>query len=523
MIEKKILIFGLLVLFLLPASALAADGDSSPESTIVFYETLPDDIMFYPDNETHGTGYAESFADVSEWQVLGASYIAEISSDGDLGNLTWTYGVYGYAYDDITETDFSGCYIEYRISAGSTQHGIRLMDDTTQRFFFGWNTGAGPFKRYVESAVGVDRIDILVDDLGDGYNFWDYLRIANSTSMGWQHDGSTTAGVIDDGDAGVTFTASSDGDKLTLNTTWVSGNYWSSWRVLYDATTTAADINRDYYPFYELQFTCTKTGSVSAGQVGLYVYYDGHETVYNTFVIDGSDVTIHGNMAAETATDSKKYIDFYSYMDGAGDSVEVVMDWVKIYSIANFTVTQSSTTTDDYLYVDSGILYSNIDDGYIELNHDPTLSVAPDTYPLYYNLSTIGTAPQFSMYVVSWSTYSDETRGVISSRIVTDIKLKFDSTEIISEIRFAMDDISIFDEVFLSLDMWGYLGPMAMIVIGYVLTKKEKFLGVLWFAVECLFVSQYLALVEAMPDYWWHIFILLVGGLFTCVYPLLDR
>ena len=86
-----------------------------------------------------------------------------------------------------------------------------------------------------------------------------------------------------------------------------------------------------------------------------------------------------------------------------------------------------------------------------------------------------------------------------------------------------MQEINIFNELFLSLEMWGYLGPFALVFIGYVLTKKEKFLGVLWFVVECLFVARYLALIDATPDYWWHIFILLLGGLFTCVYPLLDR
>lgn len=86
-----------------------------------------------------------------------------------------------------------------------------------------------------------------------------------------------------------------------------------------------------------------------------------------------------------------------------------------------------------------------------------------------------------------------------------------------------MQDVNIFYELFLSPEMWGYLGPFALVFIGYVLTQKDKFLGVLWFVVECLFVAQYLTLIDATPGYWWHIFILLLGGLFTCVYPLLNR
>jgi hypothetical protein len=81
----------------------------------------------------------------------------------------------------------------------------------------------------------------------------------------------------------------------------------------------------------------------------------------------------------------------------------------------------------------------------------------------------------------------------------------------------------LFYELFLSLEISGYLGPLAIVIIGSVVMKKEKFLGVMWFVVECLFMAQYFALVEATPDYWWHIFILMFGGLFTLVYPLWDR
>lgn len=82
---------------------------------------------------------------------------------------------------------------------------------------------------------------------------------------------------------------------------------------------------------------------------------------------------------------------------------------------------------------------------------------------------------------------------------------------------------TILDDIFFNTDMLGYIGPMALILIGYVVAKKERILGVLYFVFECLVVAQYLALVEATPDYWWHIILILLGGLFTCVYPLWDR
>jgi len=82
---------------------------------------------------------------------------------------------------------------------------------------------------------------------------------------------------------------------------------------------------------------------------------------------------------------------------------------------------------------------------------------------------------------------------------------------------------NIFYELFLSSRMWGYIGPMALVIIGYIISKKEAILGALWFIVECLFIAHYLEIVEASPNYWWHIIILLLGGLFTCIYPLWDR
>ena len=85
------------------------------------------------------------------------------------------------------------------------------------------------------------------------------------------------------------------------------------------------------------------------------------------------------------------------------------------------------------------------------------------------------------------------------------------------------DLYEIFNDIFLSTLMYGYLGVLLLIVGGYIVAQKNTFLGILWFIVECLFVGRYLELVSATPQYWWHITILLLGGLLTCVYPLWDR
>ena len=80
-----------------------------------------------------------------------------------------------------------------------------------------------------------------------------------------------------------------------------------------------------------------------------------------------------------------------------------------------------------------------------------------------------------------------------------------------------------FIDLFLSTEMIGYIGPLAIVVIGYILAKKDKGLGLIAFIVQVLIAAQYFALVEATPDYWWHIFIVLVGSILTCVTPMMDR
>lgn len=83
--------------------------------------------------------------------------------------------------------------------------------------------------------------------------------------------------------------------------------------------------------------------------------------------------------------------------------------------------------------------------------------------------------------------------------------------------------MTTFEDLFLSTGIVGYIGPLALVAIGAYLMKKDKVVGLLYFIVECLVVAQYASLVEATPDYYWHMLIVLLGGLFTFVYPLWER
>lgn len=80
----------------------------------------------------------------------------------------------------------------------------------------------------------------------------------------------------------------------------------------------------------------------------------------------------------------------------------------------------------------------------------------------------------------------------------------------------------LFYELFLSTEIFGYFGPLAIVIIGYLIAKKEKTLAVLWVVVQTLIIAQYFALLEATPDYWWQIIILLMGVIISA-FQLVDR
>ena len=73
-----------------------------------------------------------------------------------------------------------------------------------------------------------------------------------------------------------------------------------------------------------------------------------------------------------------------------------------------------------------------------------------------------------------------------------------------------MQDINIFEQLFLTTEMWGLFGPLALIVAGFFITQKEKGLGILFIVVNSIIVYQYLQLVN-YELYLWHVIILILG------------
>lgn len=86
-----------------------------------------------------------------------------------------------------------------------------------------------------------------------------------------------------------------------------------------------------------------------------------------------------------------------------------------------------------------------------------------------------------------------------------------------------MQEIHWLEELFFSTDMWGLFGPMALIVAGFYLSKKNIALGMLMFFIDCVAVSQYATMLEETPSYYLQVFILIIGGLLTLIYPKFSR
>lgn len=82
-----------------------------------------------------------------------------------------------------------------------------------------------------------------------------------------------------------------------------------------------------------------------------------------------------------------------------------------------------------------------------------------------------------------------------------------------------MQEIHWLDEIFLSTDLWGWFGPVILIVVSFIIlsNKKTKPLGIIFLVIQILVLSIYLDLVEATAWYWWNIIIMVLGFLICIV------
>ena len=128
------------------------------------------------------------------------------------------------------------------------------------------------------------------------------------------------------------------------------------------------------------------------------------------------------------------------------------------------------------------------------------------------SISAIDAQSNASAYVrdlVEAITVSD-VRDIVKYGAGGGIDYERDFTEVITVTPIKVNG-SLFYQIFYSLNMWGYIGPTALVIVGYIASKKEKFIAFLFYIVYSLVIFSYLTLIEATPQYWWNVIILILG------------
>ena len=430
--RKTILLVGLLFLFMIPMLGTATEYAVSEQSIISFTETLPDDTMFPMDNESYGE-YIESFADVSDWvQQVGGTW----GSDTDLMYADVAKdGVYDYYYSNVPEiTDGLNYYYEVRAKNNiSDSYKTNLIvrwwsadsatgsDGNTANL--GTSSSWQTFKGIITSDQAIECVQFLfyVASTASGANRFsiDYLRISPSNETGWQHDFSDTTGITNLSKMDI----STDGDLLTLTATASASG---SCRLYLDNTTTHAALDADYYPFLAINASSiTAPWSLTVG------WSDASTTtLHNFYSYTG---VIRYNLEAVSGGLAISYIALGVLYYGGNTAT---FDFIKIYSIANYTYTGTGTSNDDVLYVSSGELYCEATSiTSIVLDHDPALSEDTSLFNLW-NVTTSEGIPQFDHYVSSWQGYSSDTTGTLATGTLTDVRIKFTDSANIAAIKF---------------------------------------------------------------------------------------
>lgn len=365
--------------------------------------------------------YAESFYDVNNWTLEAGP--ANPTSDGDVG-IQYVEG--DWSYDSIATNsislDVGSYYVEIRYKrnttagacefrpvfytendlGGTIDNSMGTLNPTTT-----WQTTKG-----ILNGTGIESI-LFYTRAGANIEIQlDYFRVSPANESGWQYDGSTiiegtdTDGILSSDGYNLNFTADDNADHLFIYV---------------DNTPTRAFLDTDDYPFFMFSVS-SATGNYrvdvrdkAAGSYTVHPYSD-------------SIGVFRYNMLA--VVDSFSYVRVF--LESAGTSV--IIQYIKAYSIANYTITQSGVSVDDYLYCEDGVLYSHIDSGTIIANHDPTLNLS-----LYrgWNMNTDLGTPEIDFYDGAWLGYSSATSGEFSIfTTVTDFRLKFTANANIISLTF---------------------------------------------------------------------------------------
>ena len=419
--------------------ALSTEYETSEDSITSFSETSADDSLIILDSDCaiDGDGYdgqvayQESFADVSDWTTwIGTG----IYSDSDLGYIDVPDDAsYDYVYSN--NPSFSngfGYYLEVRWRVNVTSQCsfgvIAFTENThtgTQTGLFGatgrdyWQTS----KVFIDESLAIESIVlsfIITSGQGARRFYVDYLHILPADHMGWQNDGTNTTSVTS-GDGG---NIATDGDNMTLT----SDGDGSSFVFSVDQTTTGSAIATEYYPFLTFEIN-----SITSGDGWRLWQYNG-----SNWVAVSTDEGFGWTTTTGTHRYSIKTLDTYVYdfRVNITSTCNLVFDFIKVYSIANYTVTLSATSLDDVLYTSSDVLYcEGTSFTSITLDHDPALSI-DTSVNTNWTMTTSSGIPQVDFYIGAWLGYTPETSGTFPAGTLTDYRLKFWNSGNVEAITF---------------------------------------------------------------------------------------
>lgn len=400
--------------------------------------------------------YAESFVDVSDWALFDNEGIESKSTDGDVCTFAVEYDGVGDDFDYLDSDNPStgtNVYIEIRFKFNVSPDDFRIYcyesDGHSGDYYIfypfeypSWAT----YKMHWDGAIGkvgspsgIESVRLLIKttSVGDIGLEVDYLQIGPADEMGWQHDGSTTEGVDSESSASWDFAVSTDGDILTLfhERTGTGSDHWGNIYIEWDTTATVSDIERDYYPFFAIRYRVIERNGIGENYPFVSPQTDGFRDPNNGISCDSASwTTEYLNMKAMTTATGSQFVDIWVYSTTEGHNVTIEIEWLKAFSIANFTYTGSGVSTDDYLFVEDGALVSHINNGYIVLDHDPALDIGPH---YGWTMSTSLGTPEVDFYNGAWLGYSTETEGEFSvDTTVTDFRLKFTDNANIMSLTF---------------------------------------------------------------------------------------
>lgn len=399
--------------------------------------------------DTDSGRYVESFFNIDDWTDADLESGDSMTTDNDLANFTvgadsgddwdnwyWTIPSIDWADWDYFEirmksndsglTGYWVLYLADQDSGGSTCWFSIPETTTWQTYRYHKDDFTGAPLSSVERVQFSTRLytgeslEILVD----------YFRISPANETGFSYDGSTTH-AITTGNGG---TVSSDGDYLSM----IADADSSTFNFAIDTTVNETSYRLSDYQFIEIKIHDSDVGNDLRFRVQ---YFDDS---WNTLVSQFTTTTATIRFNIAIVGTYIKTIQLWGYY-----SQTTRLDFMKAYSISNFTVGQASgCTTSDIMYVDNdnALVFDRSTINWMSIAYDPTLSVNTATYNVW-NITTpdidsrgdAGYTNNFQTYVVGWENHFDESRGTYSSGTLTNIQLVNYGNTTISAIKFIED------------------------------------------------------------------------------------